>query len=101
MVRSLSLAFALVAVAGCNANTTAPPPAAKTTPEPAPPPPAPASAGQAPSACPPPKQSSDVCAAVMVYVKNPANGTCCAYGSPCAVPIAGQRYGDDKCSNPM
>jgi len=105
MARALSLAFTILALGACSGNTTAPPPAARTTRDAALPTPGSASGllppARAPSACPPAKKTSDACAAVMTYVKNPADGTCCAYGDPCSVPIAGQQYSDDKCTAPM
>ena len=94
------LAFAVLALTACGSGSGSgsapPPPSPSTT----------AATAAAPRVrlalvCPPPKESADVCAAVMAYVKNPANGACCAYGSPCTVPIAGQQYGDDKCTTPM
>ena len=92
MFQLATLTSVLLALAGC-ASKTAPPS----------PPPATAATAEAStaSACPAPKQTTDACAAVMVYVKNPANGACCAYGSPCTVPIAGQQFSDDKCTSPM
>lgn len=57
------------------------------------------SAGSA-AGCPAPRATTDVCAAVMTYAKA-ADGTCCAYPSPCAVPIEGQQYSDDKCTTAM
>jgi hypothetical protein len=52
-----------------------------------------------PAACPAPTQTTDVCAAVETYAKDPA-GTCCAYPTPCAVPFSGQQYSDAACTSP-
>src|SRR5215813_9421397 len=60
----------------------------------------PAAVPTANAACPAPKKVEGGCAAVMAYVKNPASGECCSYGSPCEVPIGGQQYSDDKCTSP-
>ena len=48
--------------------------------------------------CPAPKQTTDVCAAVMTYAKNPTGGGCCSYGSPCQVPFDGPQFGDAACT---
>ena len=52
------------------------------------------------SACPASRPTTDVCAAVITYAKA-TDGTCCQYPSPCAVPIEGQQYSDDKCTQAM
>ena len=54
--------------------------------------------GSAAATCPPPKQTDEACAAVMTYAKS--GETCCAYPTPCAVPIAGPQYSDASCTSP-
>ena len=54
-----------------------------------------APSGPAKAACPAPIPTTQMCAAVMVWVST--NGACCAYGSPCEAP-AGPRFSDDACT---
>lgn len=44
------------------------------------------SPARASGTCPPPQQYSGACIQVIVWAKNPANGGCCQYPNPCAVP---------------
>jgi len=42
--------------------------------------------------CPDPIQSDDPCDTVVVYAKDPADGRCCEYGTPCAAPDGWQQH---------
>ena len=90
MHRLAALTFVLaLAACGSKKPTPTPPPGG-----------ADGSGSQTASGCPAPKATTDVCAAVITYAKA-ADGTCCQYPSPCAVPIEGQQFSDDKCTQPM
>jgi hypothetical protein len=58
--------------------------------------------GSAPTgaACPAPKESTEMCAAVITYAKA-ADGTCCEFPSPCTVALEGQQYSDSACTQAM
>lgn len=48
--------------------------------------------------CPPPHQTSEACAQVVVFAKDPASGMCCEYGSPCTAPEGWpQFFSDTEC----
>jgi len=55
------------------------------------------SARSAPS-CPAAKATTDICAAVITYAKNPNGGACCEYPTPCGVPFDGPQYSDSSCA---
>lgn len=38
------------------------------------------------SCCPPPQQYSGGCIQIIVWAKNPKDGTCCFYPTPCSAP---------------
>jgi hypothetical protein len=75
--------------------------ACSSSPKPAPAePPAGSGSGSSAAACPAPRATTDICAQVITYAKT-ADGTCCQYPSPCATPIEGAQFSDDKCATPM
>jgi hypothetical protein len=65
--RALLGSAACLLVVGCTGNTNTP-------------------TDHPPSDCPPPRQSDEVCPQVVVWAKNPQDGTCCQYGTPCNAP---------------
>ena len=42
--------------------------------------------------CPPPRQSNEICAQVVVWAKNPQTGACCQYGTACNAPEGWTTY---------
>jgi hypothetical protein len=42
--------------------------------------------------CPPPQETGEACAQVVVFAKDPASGMCCEYGSPCTAPEAWSQF---------
>lgn len=74
--------------------------ACSSSPKPPPSEPPPTGSGSSAATCPPARATTDVCAQVITYAKTP-DGTCCQYPSPCATPIEGQQYSDDKCTQTM
>lgn len=52
--------------------------------------------------CPPPVDSAEACATVVVYAKDPASGMCCEYGSPCTAPGGWEQfYSNAECEAGM
>ena len=74
----------LFLIAAC---TTSTPPAV--TPTPVPPEPV-------ASACPAPRESSDMCIQMVVYAKDPASGDCCMYGNPCVAPEGWETFPEES-----
>jgi hypothetical protein len=79
----------LVLLVACGSKSPAPAPGPGT-----------GSAPPSADACPAPKATTDVCAAVITYAKT-AGGKCCEYPSPCSVPLEGQQYSDGACTQAM
>jgi len=48
-----------------------------------------------PGDCPPPRQSDEICAQVVVWAKDPQTGSCCQYGTPCSAPEGWKIYSSE------